>query len=85
MPTPTDSPSRALAAVSATEKPTTTTTSITTVVPRTKRVKGPDARDSEMTAMASGGDRASMMVPVRMAAATVTDRSSSRRTTATTI
>ena len=54
------------------------------MAPSTSRVNGPADCDSEMTAIASGGDSASMIVPVSRAAATVTDASWSRSTNATT-
>ena len=46
------SPMSDLETISAIEKADTTTTSITTVAPRTSLVNGPTARDSEMTAIA---------------------------------
>ena len=64
-----------------TENADTTTTSMTTVAPSTSLVNGPAERFSEMTAIASGGESASMTVPARIAPASRTDVGSSDVTT----
>ena len=62
-------PTSTLATVIATENSDTTMTSIATVAPSTSLVKGPAARLSETTAIATGGDSASMIVPASSATA----------------
>ena len=54
---------------SVTENAETTTTSMTTVDPSTSRVNGPCDLLSPITAIASGGESASITVPARIAPA----------------